>query len=166
MNNSAMKPELRLAVPSDEPFLREMLYLALFVRPGEPPFSRAVLDDHAIAHYIDAWGTWAGDLGWIALLHKAPVGAAWLRRFPATDPGYGFVDAGTPELCISVLPDHRGKGIGSMLLDRLLADVTAASLSCDPANPAWRLYLRFGFRPLSDGRKMLRTSSALTRDPY
>ena len=27
-----------------------------------------------------------------------------MRRFAATDPGYGFVDAGTPELCISVLP--------------------------------------------------------------
>lgn len=136
-----------------------MLFLALFVRPGEPLFPRSILQDHAIAHYVDGWGTQAGDVGWIALIHEDPVGAAWLRRFPSTDPGYGFVDAGTPELSVAVLPEHRGMGIGSSLLFRLLADVPSVSLSCDPANPAWQLYLRFGFQPLPDGHKMLRTTS-------
>lgn len=154
-----MGHQLRLAALSDEPFLREMLYLALFVRPGEPPFPRSILQDNAIAHYINGWGTMAGDVGWIALLHEEPIGAAWLRRFSVSDPGYGFVDAGTPELSMAVLPRHRGKGVGSSLLARLLADAPAVSLSCDPANRARQLYRRFGFEPLPGGDKMIRTTS-------
>jgi ribosomal protein S18 acetylase RimI-like enzyme len=56
--------------------------------------------------------------------------------------------------------DGRGKGIGSLLVDRLLQSVDAVSLSCDPANPAWRLYIRLGFAPLEDSRTMLRVKSA------
>jgi GNAT superfamily N-acetyltransferase len=137
-----------------------MLYLALFVPPGEPPRSRSVLGDPAIARYVKGWGTRSGDSGLIALVEGIPVGAAWLRCFPASEPGYGFVDERTPELSIAVLPAYRAKGIGSLLLERLLQDVYTASLSCDPANPARRLYIRLGFAPLEDGRTMLRVKSA------
>jgi GNAT superfamily N-acetyltransferase len=152
--------ELRPAEASDELFLREMLYLALFVPPGQLPFPRSVLGDPAIARYVESWGTRSGDSGLIALVHRVPVGAAWLRLFPATDPGYGFVDESTPELSVAVRPDFRNKGIGSLLVARLLQGVDAASLSCDPANPALRLYIRLGFALLEDGRTMLRVKSA------
>jgi GNAT superfamily N-acetyltransferase len=137
-----------------------MLYLALFVPPGQPPLPKSVLGDPAIAKYVEGWGTRRGDSGLIALVQRIPVGAAWLRFFPASDPGYGFVDERTPELSVAVLAAYRGKGIGSLLLDRLLQSVEAASLSCDPENPAWRLYIRLGFAPLEDGRIMLRVKSA------
>jgi GNAT superfamily N-acetyltransferase len=150
--------ELRAAVPSDEPFLREMLYLAVFVPPGEPPLPWSILSNPAIARYVEGWGTQNGDSGLIALVHGVPVGAAWLRYFPASCPGYGYVDEKTPELTIALHPAWRGKGIGSLLLERLLEGVPAASLSCDPANPARTLYVRLGFRPMPDGRTMLRTA--------
>jgi len=152
--------ELRPAEASDEVFLREMLYLALFVPPGQPPLPRSVLGDPAIARYVDSWGTRSGDSGLIALVHHVPVGAAWLRLFPASDPGYGFIDESTPELSVALLPSYRNKGIGSFLVARLLEGVDAVSLSCDPANPARRLYIRLGFAPLEDGRTMLRVKSA------
>jgi GNAT superfamily N-acetyltransferase len=152
--------ELRAANVSDEPFLWEMLYLALFVPPGEPPLPRSVLREPAIARYVQGWGTRCGDKGIIALVDASLVGAAWLRLFPASDPGYGFVDESIPELSVAVSPAHRGKGIGSLLLERLLQDVPSTSLSCDPQNPAWRLYLRLGFKPLLDGRKMLRIATS------
>ena len=155
-DNGEVNYELRAATPSDEPFLWEMLYLALFVPPGEPPLPRSVLRDPAIARYVEGWRTRSGDSGLIALVDGAPVGAAWLRCFPASDPGYGFVDERTPELSVAVLAPHRGKGIGSRLIGGLLQDAGATSLSCDPANPAWRLYVRLGFEPLPDGRTMLR----------
>ena len=154
-----MSCQLRQAAASDEPFLWEMLYLALFVPPGEPPLPRSVLGNPAIARYVDGWGTRRGDSGIIALVNGAAVGAAWLRCFPASEPGYGFVDDRTPELSVSVQPAHRGKGIGSRLMDKLLQGVDATSLSCDPANPAWRLYIRLGFKPLPDGQTMLRMKS-------
>jgi GNAT superfamily N-acetyltransferase len=155
-DNRDVRCELRPAKASDEPFLREMLYLALFVPPGEPPLPRSVLTDPAIARYVEGWGTQPGDSGLIALVDGAPVGAAWLRCFPAWCPGYGYVDERTPELSVALLPAHRGNGIGSLLLERLLDGIPATSLSCDPANPAWRLYVRLGFKPLEDGRTMFR----------
>jgi GNAT superfamily N-acetyltransferase len=160
LDNGEVSCELRAATASDEPFLWEMLYLALFVPPGDPPLPRSVLRDPTIARYVDGWGTRSGDSGLIALVDSAPVGAAWLRCFPASDPGYGFVDERTPELSVAVLPAHRGMGIGSRLVEQLLQGVHATSLSCDPANPAWRLYVRLGFKPLPDGRTMLRLKSS------
>jgi len=155
-DNEEVIHELRTGTASDEPFLREMLYLALFVPPGAPPPPRSVLSAPTIARYVDGWGTRSGDSGLIALVDRSPVGAAWLRCFPASGPGYGFVDERTPELSVAVLPTYRGLGIGSHLIEGLLQSVPAVSLSCDPANPAWRLYIRLGFRPLPDGRTMLR----------
>jgi ribosomal protein S18 acetylase RimI-like enzyme len=151
---------LRPAAASDEPFLWEMLYLALFVPPGQEPLPRTVLGNPAIARYVSNWGTQRGDSGLIALVNGAPVGAVWLRRFPASSPGYGFVKEGTPELSVAVLPAYRAQGIGSRLVEEMLHNVKAASLSCDPANPAWRLYIRLGFKPLLNGRTMLRTNSS------
>jgi GNAT superfamily N-acetyltransferase len=120
------------------------------------------LSNPEIARYVEGWGTQNGDSGLIALVHGVPVGAAWLRYFPASCPGYGYVDQKIPELTIALHAAWRGKGIGSLLLQRLLEGVPAASLSCDPANPAWRLYVRLGFRPLQDGRTMLRTASTVS----
>ncbi len=69
-----------------------------------------------------------------------PVGAAWLRLLPEHDRGYGFVDAETPELSIGVVPTHRGRGIGSLLLEALVGSAReqrheALSLSVEPDNP-------------------------------
>ena len=157
--NPVLHCRLRAATPSDEEFLFEMLYLAVFVPPGAAPVPRSVLAQPSIARYVSGWGTRSGDNGLIAVVGDVPVGAAWLRRFPASEPGYGFVDEMTPELSVAVLPDYQGKGIGTLLISRLLEAVPATSLSCDPENPAWRLYLRLGFEPLPDGRTMLRIRS-------
>ena len=147
----------RSATTNDAPFLREMLYLALFVRPGSLSYPRSILDDPAIERYVRGWGTRPGDDGIIALADAVPVGAAWLRLFAADTPGYGFVDEATPELTIAVLPQYRNRGIGAGLVTRLQERVPAISLSCDPENPAWRLYLRTGFEPLTDRRTLLWT---------
>src|SRR5216683_4225921 len=57
-----------------------------------------LLREPAIARYVEEWGIRSGDSGLIALVDGAPVGAAWLRCFSASEPGYGFVDERTPEL--------------------------------------------------------------------
>jgi GNAT superfamily N-acetyltransferase len=145
----------RNATAADIAFLRDMLYLALFVPPGSLPFPRSVLDEPGIDRYVHRWMTRPGDLGLIAVADDAPVGAAWLRRFTAEAPGYGFIDSDTPELTIAVVDTHRNQGIGRQLIAGLQAVVPRISLSCDLLNPARRLYLRAGFEPWSDDGRTL-----------
>jgi ribosomal protein S18 acetylase RimI-like enzyme len=140
-------PPLRCATSADEPFLREMVYEALFVPEGRPPFAREVLDQPDIRHYYRGFGHRPGDIGRIAHLSSGePVGAAWVRQLTGDDPGYGYVDDETPELTIAVVATHRGRGIGTRLLADLARAVPRCSLSVDERNhAARRLYERFGF---------------------
>jgi GNAT superfamily N-acetyltransferase len=138
----------RVATAADEPFLREMLFEAPFVPPGADPLPRSIVDAPELTHYVDGYGR-PGDLGVVALADGRAIGAAWVRQLTGEDPGYGYVDDETPELTIAVTPEWRGRGIGSRLMteliDRCSGAVPAMSLSCDPANPAMRLYERLGF---------------------
>lgn len=142
---------IRPLQPADEPFLWEMLYEAIYIPEGGVKPERAILQEPALAHYVAGWGQQPGDVGLLALDPQSgqPVGAAWLRLFPATDPGWGFVDGDTPEISIAIVPAYRGQGIGTLLLTELIAQATgqyaALSLSVDPQNPAMRLYERLGF---------------------
>ncbi len=139
---------VRPAVRTDEGFLRDMLHLALFVPPGKPPVPREALNEPKIAHHVVGFGTRTGDVGFIAEdLH--PIGAAWVRWFTSEDPGYGYVDDDAPELSIAVVEKHRGQGVGSTLMRRLLEVVPRCSLSVDSRNPAIRLYARLGFEAVA-----------------
>ena len=85
---------------------------------------------------------------------EEPVGAAWWRLFPPEDPGFGFVNASTPEVAIGVVEDWRGRGIGARLLDALIVraraeGLPALSLSVEKDNDAVHLYERAGFRRVS-----------------
>jgi len=143
----------RSLTPADEPFLWDMLYLALYVPPGQPALPRDVLRHPQIRRYVQGWRQ-ADDMGLLALDGDRPVGAAWLRMLTGENRGYGYVDETTPELSIAVLPECRGRGIGSALLARLLEDArsrfAAVCLSVSPENPARRLYERMGFRVVND----------------
>ncbi|WP_420456876.1 GNAT family N-acetyltransferase [Rubrivirga sp.] len=144
-----MEPHVRLATPGDEPFLWTALYHALHVPPGAEPFPAEAVRRPEIARYVAGWMGRPGDLGVVAEVGGVPVGAAWLRRWPASDRGFGFVDQATPELSMALLPGHRGRGVGTTVLRRLLAEARresdAVSLSVSESNPALQLYRRLGF---------------------
>src|SRR3712207_3374122 len=132
---------VRFATPDDLPFLRAMLYEAAYWRGGrERTLRDEALADQHLSKYLDGWQR-VGDTGVIALgRNEAPLGAAWYRLFAVDSPGYGFLDGATPEISIAVLPAYRGMGMGSALLDALLAAAhtsgcAALSLSVEPANP-------------------------------
>ncbi len=146
--------DLRPAVPADAAFLAEMLVVAAFWRPGGPSGGvRDVLARPELAKYIAGWPQ-PGDRGVVAEVER-PVGAAWLRFLPTNDPGYGFVDARTPEVSIGVVQQWRGRGVGTQLLDALIAQardagLTTFSLSVEQDNEARRLYERCGFRTVGE----------------
>jgi ribosomal protein S18 acetylase RimI-like enzyme len=108
-----------------------------------------VLDDPDIAHYVNGFGR-TGDLGFVAVTAgDRPIGAAWVRQFTGDEPGFGYVDDQTPELSIAVVEQHRGEGLGSQLLVRMLEQVPRCSLSVDERNPAARLYESLGFEEVA-----------------
>ena len=85
-----------------------------------------------------------------------PIGAVWLRQFTQLSPAYGYLDDTTPELSIALLPEYRGRGVGTQLLERMIDEarqqhpaLAALSLSVSRDNPARRLYERLGFIAIS-----------------
>lgn len=142
-----MHHQIQPILPADLPFMREMLYQSIFV---EPPLPRSILDTPEFRHYIADWGQ-PHDAGFIArAANGEPIGAVWMRLLTHNDPGYGYVDDATPEICtLAVVPEWRGRGVGTALMDALLRHADTRyphiSLSCDPNNPAMHLYQRSGF---------------------
>jgi GNAT superfamily N-acetyltransferase len=141
---------IRKGSAADVPFMRSMLAHAYGWRVN------ALDADIPLTRYVENWGR-AGDLVLIAHETGNRVGAAWLRVFPAGEPGYGFVDEQTPELSISVVPSRRRHGVGQDLLDALLAKArtaghSALSLSVEKGSPAVAFYERNGFEPVRESQ--------------
>ena len=144
-----MDIDFRALLPSDRPFLREMLYQALYVPPGGSPFPRSILEEPDIACYVEAWGR-PGDWGRLACAGEVPVGAVWLRLWSGTEKGYGYVSPSIPELSIALLPEYRRMGLGTQMLAQVISmsrgRYPGLSLSVVESSPACRLYERLGFR--------------------
>jgi ribosomal protein S18 acetylase RimI-like enzyme len=144
---------VRCARDVDAVFMAQMLSAAAHWRDESAATMQDALAIPAFAHYLNGWPR-TDDLGVIAE-HLVPVGAAWLRRFTAADPGFGYVDDDTPEMTIGVSPAHRGCGIGTAMLRELIAEaqsagLSAISLSVEPDNQARRLYERHGFQRVAE----------------
>jgi GNAT superfamily N-acetyltransferase len=126
-----------------------MLHHAYYWRENAPE-----MEDLPVSRYVLGWGR-PGDAAVIAIEDYWPVGAAWYRLFTRDDPGYGFVDEQTPEISIAVVPNRRGHGHGSQLLEALIERARqegykSLSLSVEPDNPSLALYERFGFRKVGE----------------
>ena len=132
---------LRPADQQDMRFLRDMLRHAYHWRIAQDP-------DLPVFRYVQNWGR-PGDAGVIASAGPNAYGAAWYRLFPASAPGFGFVDEETPEVTIAVVPSQRGRGTGGELLEALLERARAdgfprISLSAEPGQTGF--YEKHGFR--------------------
>ena len=144
-------PEINLVplTDSDEPFLWEMLFLALFAPLGQPAFTRDILREPDIACYVEGWGR-PGAWGLMACDGEKPVGAIWLRQWSGDHKGYGFVSENIPEMSIALLPEYRNQGLGRRMIETVIAMVkerfAGLSLSVVESSPALRLYERLGFR--------------------
>lgn len=115
---------LRCASADDVAFLREMLYEALFVPPGDAPFPRDVVDQPVLARSVERYGSRDRDAGFLATNTEGDLlGAAWVRLYTAEAPGFGYVDDDAPELAVAVVAHRRGQGIGTFLLKALLHDL-------------------------------------------
>ena len=80
----------------------------------------------------------------VILLDGQPVGRLYVQRW---DNEIRLID-------ISLLPEHRNRGIGSSLLSELMAEARGSgrplTIHVEKFNPALRLYERLGFRRSDD----------------
>ena len=119
---------------------------------GESEVARAKADEY-LRSYVEAWGSRIGDIGVMARSESGEVlGAAWLRL--GGDGGrFKLGDSAVPELATALVPSARGRGIGTMMMKRLVAVArtrfTEIVLSVREENPAVRFYCRLGFREMA-----------------
>ena len=142
-----MNTIIREIRPEEHNLLREFLYQAIYLPEGVEPPPRSVVDLPELQVYVTDFGTRPGDYCMVAEAEGNVVGAAWCRIME----DYGHIDSSTPSLTISLLPEYRGQGTGTRLLNGLLLllrenGYRRASLSVQKENPALRLYHRTGFR--------------------
>ena len=153
-----MPPTFRIrpAVQADGAFLGDMVVEAANWAPGAVRPRHEVLASPEHIRYIAGWMR-PGDAGFVALdANDEPIGAAWYRTFPRTDPGFAYVGTGVPELTIGVRPIWRAHGVGRALLQRL-AELARSqgfarlSLSVERGNFAATLYRSEGFAVTQSG---------------
>jgi ribosomal protein S18 acetylase RimI-like enzyme len=157
---------VRAATASDLSFVKRMLYEAAN-RPGDewPPFEDSMREPRNVRF----WRGFprAGDVGVVAEDDGAPVGAAWIRAFSGDELG-PVDDAAVPVLAIGVAERYRGRGIGGLLIQALLAQargcgVQAIDLTTGDFNEAAvRLYHSSGFQDVARFGDAIRMRLILT----
>lgn len=149
------RPQVRIsaATAEDEDVLWLMLTYAASMGTGGLEQVEQARSDPYLSTYVNGWGTMAGDVGVIARDGPGrPIGAAWLRLSQSEDT-WRVADQATPELATAVLPDQRGRGVGTAMMRSLIALAARThekiTLSVRVENPARRFYARLGFVELS-----------------
>jgi GNAT superfamily N-acetyltransferase len=140
--------QLRLATPEDDAFIVEMARHASVIEDWPLPDVESE-DVHSLLPATGAVSIVAAKAG------CRRVGAVWTLH---NEPPLRVSPAGVPlpELCIAVVPDMRGRGVGGALLDALFVHCaetqTALCLNVHVRNPARKLYQRKGFEEIGQGR--------------
>ncbi len=129
------------------PLLKVFLYEAIFVPEGAESPPREILEKPELRVYTDGFGAREADNCLVADRGGKAVGAVWTRIMD----DYGHVDDETPSFAISLLPEYRGRGIGTRLMEEMLALLKSegfarASLAVQKANYALRMYRNVGFQ--------------------
>ena len=145
---------IRRGTRDDLPFLRRMLYEAVYWRSIQrnvnPPFDEG-LAASGVCNALDDWGSRVGDTALIFDSDSTPAGAAWYRFYNETNAIRGYLDEETPVIVLAVVSEYRRQGIGTMLITALLERASRrgtrrVSLMVSSDNHAHALYEKCGFR--------------------
>jgi ribosomal protein S18 acetylase RimI-like enzyme len=138
--------------------LEDFLYEAIYQAEGAERLPREVISVPEIDVYIRGFGREKDDISLVADLNGRLVGAVWTRVLTGEVKGFGNVDDQTPELAISLLKEHRNKGIGTLLMEKMIDLLKEngygqVSLSVDKANYAVKLYQKLGFEIIEENKQ-------------
>ena len=131
--------------------LKDFLYEAIFIPEGVEPPPRDIVERPELRVYYEYFGRGAADHCLVAEADGHVVGAVWTRIMK----DYGHVDDETPSFAISLIPEYRGKGIGTRLMRNMLnllkeQGFKQASLAVQKANYAVRMYKKVGFEIIDE----------------
>ncbi len=138
------------------PFIREMLYEAVFWRPNpNKPSLEEGLAVPKVSNALAGWGERDGDTAVIAFADSKPAGSAWYRFFTNDNFIRGYIEESIPVLVIAVHKDYRRLGIGERMINCLLDhalrnEVQKISLMVSKDNHALNLYRKCGFLEYAD----------------
>ncbi len=153
----------RLSIATDTPALWEMLTYAARMPDDVAANIAAAQADPFLQKYVAGWGR-AGDLGVLAVDESGEtVGAAWVRLLEHNFHARNYAVENIPELVLGVRPALRGQGIGTALMEALIAachgHYPVIVLSVRLVNPAVRLYERLGFVTVEEIANRVGTAS-------
>lgn len=140
-----MEYQIREIRQEEYAILDDFLYEAIFIPEGEEAPPTSIIRQPELQVYISGFGK-KDDCCLVAEVNGEIVGAVWTRIMD----DYGHVDNTTPSFAISLYKNFRGQGIGTALMEEMLAFLRErgykkASLSVQKENYAYRLYLKVGF---------------------
>lgn len=148
-----MEVALRPITGADESFLLSVYSGTRKEELSRVPWTRHQKDEFVAqqfgaqsAHYARHYPAMSAD---VIVIDGEPAGRLLVDRWEAE---IRIVD-------ISLLPEHRNRGAGSLLISDLKSEAAATgrslSIHVEKFNPALRLYERLGFRQLQDGEVYL-----------
>jgi len=145
-NNIIDSMIIREITEVDLTFLDDFLHLAIYTTENDPPVPKSIIYIPEIYIYIKEFGSKNGDHGVVAEFDGKLVCMSWTRIIPA----YGYIENNIPELVISVLPEYKGKGVGTMVMQKLFEllktnGYNQTSLSVQKDNPAVEFYKKLGY---------------------
>jgi ribosomal protein S18 acetylase RimI-like enzyme len=119
----------------------------------EPP-AREIIELPELKLYYESFGTGTADNCIVADDGGKVIGAVWTRIMN----DYGHVDDDTPSFAISLYKEYRGRGIGTRMMNEMLAllkekGYKQASLAVQKANYAVRMYEKVGFITVNENEE-------------
>ena len=146
-----MEYKIRQMNNTEYPLLNDFLYEAIYVPTGIEPPPKTVIYSPELQVYIADFGKIDHDIALVAEVNQKIIGAVWVRIMN----DYGHIDNTTPSLAMSVFKEYQGLGVGTALLEELIATLKSkgysqVSLWVQKDNYAVKMYQKVGFTILKE----------------
>lgn len=134
--------------------LDNFLYEAIFIPEGVEAPPMEIINQPELQVYVEGFGKKVGDICFVVESDGIIVGAVWVRIMD----DYGHVDDETPSFAISLLKEHRGYGIDTELMNRMLVELRTckykkSSLAVQKQNYAVKMYKNVGFEIVDENEE-------------
>ena len=146
-----MEYKIRQMKNTEYPLLNDFLYEAIFIPEGTEKPSKSIIEQPELQVYVADFGKKEHDIAFVAEVNQKIIGAVWVRIMN----DYGHIDNTTPSLAMSVFKEYQGLGVGTALLEELIATLKSkgysqVSLSVQKDNYAVKMYQKVGFTILKE----------------